>query len=89
MPTERSKFSGPAPANDERSHAGPLTPSTRRDELPALADAMGWMLIAFYSVLSVLRIISWTSSDASAGTMRFRRPWLREAVVYTTATQRD
>ena len=27
--------------NDERSHAGPLTPGAPRDELPALAAAIG------------------------------------------------
>ena len=29
------------PLNAERSHAGPLASSTPRDELPALADAIG------------------------------------------------
>ena len=29
------------PANDQRSHAGPLTPDSPRDGLPALADAPG------------------------------------------------
>ena len=30
------------PPNEQRSQAGPLTPSTPRDALPALADASGY-----------------------------------------------
>jgi hypothetical protein len=29
------------PPNDERSHAGPVTPDAPRDGLPALAGAIG------------------------------------------------
>src|SRR5262245_42955484 len=42
--------------NDERSHAGPKTQDTRRDELPALADAIGWadgVMAAYHGSMGV------------------------------------
>lgn len=33
--------------NDQRSHAGPVTPNTPQDGLPVLADTFWWTLVSF------------------------------------------
>ncbi len=44
-------------ANEKRSHAGPLTPDTPRDELPALADAIGSGLSSGHRLSEGLHVV--------------------------------
>src|ERR1043166_7901077 len=58
--------------NDQRSHAGPMTSSTQRDGLPALADAAGWVTSCSLKKSDPIRLGDFASSQTRDQLRHFR-----------------